>query len=84
MSIPSGDDDPILDPELTGGIALPDIDRRSFIMRSAMIGAVSVLSGSVPASAKETAEKAASAPPVPPKVTLSPRPRGGEAVEGGH
>jgi L-serine dehydratase len=72
MSIASGDDDPILDEELTGGITLPDIDRRSFMMRSAMIGAVSVLSGTVPATAKETAEKAASAPPVPQKVTLSP------------
>jgi L-serine dehydratase len=72
MRIPSGDDDPILDPELTTGMTLPDIDRRSFMMRSAMIGAVSVLSGTPPATAKETAEKAASAPPVPPKVTLSP------------
>ena len=68
----SSDDDPILDPQLTGGIALPDIDRRSFMMRSAMIGAVSVLSGTAPATAKETAEKAASAPPVPPKVRLAP------------
>jgi len=49
---------------------LPDeapagIDRRSFMMRTAMIGAVTVLSGCKPLTPKETAEKAASAPPIP-------------------
>ena len=41
------------------------IDRRSFMMRTAMIGAVTVLSGCKPLTPKETAEKAASAPPIP-------------------
>jgi L-serine dehydratase len=40
------------------------------MMRSAMIGAVAVLSGNAPASAQETARRAA--PAAPPKVTLSP------------
>jgi len=49
---------------------LPDetpagIDRRSFMMRTAMIGAVTVLSGCKPLTPKETAEKAASAPATP-------------------
>ena len=48
------------------------IDRRSFMMRSAMIGAVAVLSGSKAATAKETADQAASAPPFTPRVKLSP------------
>jgi L-serine dehydratase len=48
------------------------IDRRTFLMRSAMIGAVSVLAGTPPASAEETAKKAASAPATPPAVNLSP------------
>jgi L-serine dehydratase len=39
------------------------VDRRAFLMRSAMIGAVAVLSGAVPASAEETAKKAATAKP---------------------
>jgi L-serine dehydratase len=66
----SHDDDSILDPGLVETDPPDRIDRRSFMMRSAMIGAVAVLSGSAPASAKETAERAASA--APPKVTLSP------------
>ena len=47
------------------------IDRRSFMMRTAMIGAVTVLSGCKPLTPKETAEQAASAPPTPPKVSIS-------------
>ena len=61
---------PILDPELTSSETPGAIDRRAFMMRSAMIGAVAVLSGSAPASAKETAARAASASA--PKVPLSP------------
>ncbi len=41
-------------------------DRRAFMMRSAMIGAVAVLSGCSPPTPKETADQAASAPPVAP------------------
>jgi len=47
-------------------------DRRAFMMRSAMIGAVAVLSGCTPPTAKETTEQATSAPPTAPKVDLSP------------
>ena len=43
-------------------------DRRAFMMRSAMIGAVAVLSGCTPPTPKETAAQATSAPPVAPKV----------------
>jgi L-serine dehydratase len=41
------------------------VDRRAFMMRSAMIGAVSVLSGCAPSSPEETATKAATATPPP-------------------
>jgi L-serine dehydratase len=46
------------------------VDRRAFIMRTAMIGAVTVLSGVPPASPAEVANKAASA--VAPKSKVSP------------
>ena len=47
-------------------VNLPDgWDRRAFMMRSAMIGAVAVLSGCAPPTPKETAAQATSAPPVP-------------------
>ena len=72
MTIRSDDDAPVLDPELMSAEIPAGIDRRSFMMRSAMIGAVAVLSGSRPASAKEAAEKAASAPPIGPRGNLSP------------
>ena len=64
---PTKDDETILD-ESTETPA--GIDRRSFMMRSAMIGAVAVLSGSTPLSAKETAKRAAAA--AAPKPDLSP------------
>ncbi len=72
MSIRSDDDAPILEPELMSAETPAGIDRRSFIVRSAMIGSVAVLSGSKAATAKETADQAASAPPVQPRVKLSP------------
>ncbi len=46
------------------------VDRRAFMMRTAMIGAVSVLSGTLPVSPEETAKKAASAQA--PKSNVSP------------
>jgi L-serine dehydratase len=46
------------------------IDRRAFMMRSALIAAVSVLNGAPPASAQEAAKKSAAA--TSPKVLLSP------------
>ncbi len=47
------------------------VDRRTFMMRSAMIGAVAVLSGCKSPTPKETAQRAASAPPTPPATQLS-------------
>ena len=64
----STDDTPILDPELASAEPPAGIDRRTFMMRSAMIGAVAVLSGCKAPSARETAEQAASAPPIPPGI----------------
>jgi L-serine dehydratase len=61
----------MLDAELTSAETPSGIDRRTFMMRSAMIGAVAVLSGCKAPSPKETAEQAASAPPMPPKSQLS-------------
>jgi L-serine dehydratase len=46
-------------------------DRRAFMMRTSMIGAVAVLSGCAPSTPQETAAQATSAPPVPPKSNLS-------------
>src|SRR5262245_47116624 len=46
------------------------VDRRAFMMRSALIGAAAVITGSAPATAVETAKKAASAKS--PQVSLSP------------
>ena len=56
------DEDPILPlPDTTADMPeLPEeVDRRKFMMRSAMIGAMAVLNGSQPLSAQQTAEKAA-------------------------
>src|SRR6478735_237578 len=64
-------DTPILDPELAATEPLSGIDRRTFLMRSAMIGAVTVLSGCKPPTVQETAETASSAPASPPAVRLS-------------
>jgi len=41
----------------------PGVDRRAFMMRSAMIGAVAVLNGCAPSTPEETAAKAATAAP---------------------
>src|SRR6188472_37992 len=46
-------------------------DRRAFMMRTSMIGAVAVLSGCAPPSPKETAAQATSAPPVGAKTDMS-------------
>ena len=45
------------------------VDRRTFMMRTAMIGAVTVLSGAPPVSPAEVAKKAASAPATKSKVS---------------
>ena len=72
MSDRRDDDASILDPESTATETPAGIDRRSFMMRSAMIGAVAVLSGAAPATAEETAGAPRRRPRGPPKVTLSP------------
>jgi L-serine dehydratase len=73
MSDRSFDDDaPGLDPAIIARETAEGIDRRSFMMRSAMIGAVAVLAGTPPVSAKEAADRAASGPPAVPDVKLSP------------
>ena len=62
------------DPNIPITLELPEAplgtDRRAFLMRTAMIGAVSVLAGAPPASPAETAKKAATAKP--PKSQVSP------------
>jgi L-serine dehydratase len=63
--------DPMLPDELLDSDVPAGFDRRTFLVRSAMIGAVAVLNGARPASAKETAERAASAPATKPAAPLS-------------
>ena len=72
MSAAHHNDTSILDPELAAAETPPGLDRRTFLVRSAMIGAVTVLSGCEAPSADATAKQAASAPPTPPAVPLSP------------
>ena len=62
---------PMCDPEFLDAAEAAGIDRRTFLVRSALIGAVTVLSGTKPASAKDTADKIAAAPPIPPASKLS-------------
>ncbi len=75
--MPASDPEDSHDEMLAGLDALPKeeaiqgVDRRTFVMRTAMIGAVTVLSGCKPLSKEETATKAASAPATPLKVSLS-------------
>jgi L-serine dehydratase len=56
--------------------AIPDapagVDRRAFMMTSAMIGAVSVLSGCAPSTPEATAAKAATATPPPAPAAAAP------------
>jgi L-serine dehydratase len=48
------------------------VDRRAFMMRSAMVGAVAVLSGCSPSTPEQTAEKAATATPPPQPAAAAP------------
>ena len=52
-------------PELAATQAPADVDRRAFMMRTAMIGAVSVLAGCAPESPEAVTAKASSATPPP-------------------
>ena len=54
-----------------GGNVPSGVDRRTFLMRSAVVGAAVVITG-VNLSAEEQAKKAAAAPPPPKAPTLSP------------
>jgi len=54
--------DPLLPEDPLASLEAPDgVDRRAFMMRSAMVGAMAVLAGCKPPSAKETADTAATA-----------------------
>jgi L-serine dehydratase len=72
----NGSSTPQLTPELPEPPA--GVDRRAFLMRTAMIGAMAVLTGTPPVSAAETAKKAATATtpkakaPAPKAPPLSP------------
>ncbi len=82
MSNRSDDDAPILDPELMSAETPAGIDRRSFIVRSAMIGSVAVLSGSK-AGDREGDRRPGrfSTSPQTARQAL-PRPRGRQEVQG--
>ena len=66
--------DPDIDvlPGLAEAQAPGSVDRRAFMMRSAMIGAVSVLSGCGPSSPEETTKAAATATPPPLPAAAAP------------
>ena len=59
-------------PELTRTEVPAGVDRRAFMMRSAMIGAVSVLSGCAPSTPEETRKVAATATPPPQPQAAAP------------
>jgi L-serine dehydratase len=59
-------------PDLASTPAPTSVDRRAFMMRSAMIGAVSVLSGCGPSTPEETAKAAATATPPPQPPAAAP------------
>jgi L-serine dehydratase len=64
------------DIEVHPELAIPNppggVDRRAFMMTSAMIGAVSVLSGCAPSTPEQTASKAATATPPPAPAPAAP------------
>jgi len=66
------DTDPSLLPEFNLEGIENAVDRRAFLMRSAMIGAVSVLSGCAPSTPEATATKAAAATPPPAPAPAAP------------
>ena len=70
----SPDVEHVLDPnpESNEPVVSEGIDRRAFLMRSALMGAVAVLTGAPPVSPAETAKKAATATTPKAKTTLSP------------
>jgi L-serine dehydratase len=70
---------PLVPDVIADASELPEgVDRRAFMMRSAMIGAVAVLAGTAPATAAETAKKAstATAPPMSPDLNVVKKSKG--------
>ena len=59
-------------PELEPAEVPVGVDRRAFMMRSAMVGAVAVLSGCSPSTPEQTASKAATATPPPQPAPAAP------------
>src|SRR5579872_2055965 len=59
-------------PELESADVPAGVDRRAFMMRSAMVGAISVLSGCSPSTPEQTAAKAATATPPPQPAAAAP------------
>jgi L-serine dehydratase len=60
------------DPDLNPAEAPEGVDRRAFMMRSALVGAVAVINGCSPATPQQTAAPAAAPPPFPAAPALSP------------
>ena len=59
------------------------VDRRTFMMRTAVVGAVAVITGCSPAEKKDVAPAAAAPPPAPkPAAAVSADPRRRQEVEG--
>lgn len=67
----SNEDVPVLDPRITSSETPTGIDRRTFLMRTAMLGAGAVLAGLKAPTAAAAAEKVAAAPSIPPASKLS-------------
>src|SRR5262252_1139626 len=59
-------------PELESTEVPAGVDRRAFMVRSAMVGAVAVLSGCSPSTPEQTAAKAATATPPPQPTAAAP------------
>src|SRR5213595_3314783 len=59
-------------PELAGTDVPAGVDRRAFMMRSALVGAVAVLSGCGSPSPEEVSAKAATATPPAPAAAAAP------------
>jgi L-serine dehydratase len=70
---PGHGDELLQDSELTSVAAPPGVDRRAFMMRSALVGAVAVITGCSPSQPQQTsAQGAAAPPPAPAAPPLSP------------
>jgi L-serine dehydratase len=71
---PNAEPSIIPDPDLTTTELPPGIDRRAFMMRSALVGAVAVISGCTPSDPEKVVASATpqSQPPAPPASKVSP------------